>query len=138
MVTAKQKLLSFKNKVDKLVVGKVGSPEGFGTAMTLNKYTFTMDDRGEDLTKTLVSSKNVRGVIADMNYDNTLTVNDLVMHKNDLRIIFSSDVDLQSDATYIYELVYNGNTYDISPIDVLGNCYDIDGVAKEVLATLQK
>ena len=40
-----------------------------------------MDDRGEDLTKTLVSTVNTRGVIVDLNYDNTLTLNDLVLHK---------------------------------------------------------
>ena len=138
MTTAKQKLAAFKNKVDKLVIGKNDSIEGFGTDMVIKKYTFAMDDRGEDLTKTLVCSNRVRGVIVDLNYDNTMILSDLVLHKNDLRIIFPTETELESDATHIYELEYDSNIYDISPIKVIGNCYDLGGVAKEIFASLQK
>jgi len=132
------KLSKFKDKVDNLVIGKYGSNDGFGTNIQIKKYSFKMDDRGEDLTKTLVSTVNTRGVIVDLNYDNTLTLNDLVLHKNDLRIIIPSDVAVESDATHIYELTHNGSTYDITPINTLGKGGSLTGAYKEIFVTLQK
>lgn len=132
------KLARFKDKVDSFVIGKYGSNDGFGTNIQIKKYTFTMDDRGEDLNKKLISTLDTRGVIVDLNYDNTLTLNDLVLHKNDLRIIIPSDVAVESDATHIYELTYNGSTYDITPINTLGKGGSLTGAYKEIFVTLQK
>ena len=132
------KLSRFKDKVDNLVIGKYGSNDGFGTTIQIKKYTFTMDDRGEDLEKKIISTLDTRGVIVDLNYDNTLTLNDLVLHKNDLRIIIPSDVAVESDATHIYELTYNGSTYDITPINTLGKGGSLTGAYKEIFVTLQK
>lgn len=132
------KLSKFKDKVDSLVIGKYGSNDGFGTTIQIKKYTFTMDDRGEDLEKKIISTLDTRGVIVDLNYDNTLTLNDLVLHKNDLRIIIPSDVAVESDATHIYELTYNGSTYDITPINTLGKGGSLTGAYKEIFVTLQK
>lgn len=132
------KLTKFKDKVDRFVIGKYGSNDGFGTNIQIKKYTFTMDDRGEDLSKKLISTLDTRGVIVDLNYDNTLTLNDLVLHKNDLRIIIPSDVAVESDATHIYELTYNGSTYDITPINTLGKGGSLTGAYKEIFVTLQK
>lgn len=132
------KLTKFKDKVDRFVIGKYGSNDGFGTNIQIKKYTFTMDDRGEDLNKKLISTLDTRGVIVDLNYDNTLTLNDLVLHKNDLRIIIPSDVAVESDATHIYELTYNGSTYDITPINTLGKGGSLTGAYKEIFVTLQK
>jgi len=138
MATAKQKLQAFKSKVDKLVIGKVGSINGLGTNVNIKKYTFTLDNRGENATKTLVSIVNTRGIFVDINYDNSMMLGDLVLHKNDLRIILPVDVVLETDSTYIYELEYDGKTYDISPIGVLGKHNDTTGVAKEIFVSLQK
>jgi len=132
------KLARFKDKVDRFVIGKYGSNDGFGTDIQIKKYTFTMDDRGEDLEKKIISTLDTRGVIVDLNYDNTLTLNDLVLHKNDLRIIIPSDVAVESDETNIYELTYNGNTYDITPINTLGKGGSLTGAYKEIFVTLQK
>lgn len=132
------KLARFKDKVDRFVIGEYGSNDGFGTNIQIKKYSFTMDDRGEDLEKKIISTLDTRGVIVDLNYDNTLTLNDLVLHKNDLRIIIPSDVAVESDATHIYELTYNGNTYDITPINTLGKGGSLTGAYKEIFVTLQK
>lgn len=133
---AKNKLDAFKKKVDNLVIGKVGSVLGLGQEFTINKYSFVLDKRGED-TKTQVCSETVRGIIVDLNHDNTMTYQDLVLHKNDLRIIFSSDVVLESDSNYIYELEYDDKVYIISPIENRGT-YSTNVVYKEVFASLKR
>lgn len=133
---ANNKLDAFKKKVDNLVIGKIGSVLGLGQEFIVKKYSYTLNRRGED-TKTQVCAESVRGVIVDLNHDNTMTYQDLVVHKNDLRIIFSSDVVLESGADYIYELEYNGNTYIISPIENRGT-YSTNVVYKEVFASLKK
>ena len=130
MITNRQ-LSRIKSKIESILLGTGTDCKGLGVTLTINKYTFTLNNYGE-YTKTLSATTNIQAVLINsVDYDSAQ--NDSINYADgELRFYISSDLTVEDTATYHYEFVYSGTTYVLVYSRKLGQFKSVTGLVQEI------
>jgi len=137
MVLNAKKFIKLKQKVENKLIG-VGTTNGLGCDLTINRYVFTRNNYGDFATTTLAEITSTKGIILESN-DYQLSGRLDVSGINDrLKLYIPVDTTVENTETSKYEFVLNDKTYVLVDSHIIGQVCNLSGVVREVTLEIKK
>lgn len=134
MTIKASKFTKFKNKINSKLIGNYDSDTGLGTNLIIKKYTYTLNNYGEEKL-TYVSQETCKGIIINST-DFDLTLNQgISIGVNDVRMLIPIEYTIADNGTNHYEFLLNSKTYVLTYSNAIGQVSNLAGVVREILIT---
>ena len=132
MTIKASKFVKFKNKINNKLIGAYGSDTGLGTDLIIKKYSFNLNNYGEE-TLELVSQETCKGIVINSTDYNLTHQSGLSIGINDVRLLIPIQYKVENTATEHYEFILNNKTYLLTYSNAIGQVSNLAGVVREIV-----
>lgn len=124
----------FRSKIEKKLIGNIGSSQGLGSEFNVYTYPTTTNTYGDKtLTIPVTNTNNVRGIIVNDVKELLRPLSDFTFQDDDLAIYFPYDVNFEDTISTKIIVERNGKYYIVQKLDTIGEIAEIGAMVQQTI-----